>query len=60
MEELPSERMRMVSIAQALLSRPRLLLMDDKFAGLEAYDKREVFALIQELRYQFGSTAVLT
>ncbi|HSQ26809.1 MAG TPA: ABC transporter ATP-binding protein [Anaerolineales bacterium] len=60
MEELPRERMRMVSIAQALLSRPRLLLMDDKFAGLKAYDKREVFALIQELRYQFGSTAVVT
>lgn len=60
MEELPRERMRMVAIAQALLSRPRLLLMDDKLHGLTAEKKQEVFNLIGELRHLYGTTAILT
>jgi len=60
MEALPREKMRMVSIAQALLSRPRLLLMDDKFCGLAVEKKQEVFVLIDELRLHYGTTAILT
>ncbi len=60
MEELPREKIRLVSIAQALLSRPRLLLMDDKLHGLTAEKRQDVFMLIQELRHVYGTTAVLT
>lgn len=60
MEELPREKMRMVSIAQALLSRPRLLLMDDKLRGLTTEKKQDVFMLIDELRHCFETTAILT
>lgn len=60
MEELPREKIRLVSIAQALLSRPRLLLMDDKLHGLTTEKRQDIFVLIDELRYRYGTTAVLT
>ena len=60
MEELPREKMRMVSIAQALVSQPRLLLMDDKFCGLAADNRQEIFLLIQEMRQRYGVTSILT
>ena len=60
MEELPREKIRLVSIAQALLSRPRLLLIDDKIHGLDDEKRQDVFMLIEELRHRYGTTAILT
>lgn len=60
MESLSREKMRMVSIAQALLSRPRLLLMDDKIHGLDEEKMQAIFMLVEELRHRYGTTAILT
>lgn len=48
-----------VAIARALLSRPRLLLLDEPTTGLDPRSKREVQAVVEELRDQ-GTTILLT
>jgi ABC-2 type transport system ATP-binding protein len=43
-----------------LLSKPRLLLLDEPTTGLDPRSKREVQAVVRELRDQFGTTILLT
>ncbi len=59
MEQMSRGMQQKVAIARALLSRPRLLLLDEPTTGLDPRSKREVQAVVQELRQQ-GITIVLT
>jgi ABC-2 type transport system ATP-binding protein len=49
-----------VAIARALLSSPRLLLLDEPTTGLDPRSKREVQAFVRELRDEQGTTILLT
>ncbi|MCK4693508.1 MAG: ABC transporter ATP-binding protein, partial [Anaerolineales bacterium] len=49
-----------VAIARALLTRPAVLLMDEPTTGLDPRSKREVQALVRELRDQDETTILLT
>ncbi len=60
MEEMSRGMQQKVAIARALLSHPQLLLLDEPTTGLDPRSKREVQAVIRELREQHGTTILLT
>jgi ABC-2 type transport system ATP-binding protein len=60
MEEMSRGMQQKVAIARALLSRPKLLLMDEPTTGLDPRSKREVQAVIRELNQDSGTTILLT
>jgi ABC-2 type transport system ATP-binding protein len=60
MEEMSRGMQQKVAIARALLSHPRLLLLDEPTTGLDPRSKREVQAVIRELRSEFDTTILLT
>ncbi|MBN1430420.1 MAG: ABC transporter ATP-binding protein [Anaerolineae bacterium] len=60
MEEMSRGMQQKVAVARALLSRPRLLLLDEPTTGLDPRSKREVQAVVRELREQHGTTILLT
>jgi ABC-2 type transport system ATP-binding protein len=60
MEEMSRGMQQKVAIARALLSKPRLLLLDEPTTGLDPRSKREVQAVVRELRDQHGTTILLT
>jgi ABC-2 type transport system ATP-binding protein len=60
MEEMSRGMQQKVAIARALLSRPRLLLMDEPTTGLDPRSKREVQTVINELNQESGTTILLT
>ena len=60
MEEMSRGMQQKVAIARALLSRPRLLLMDEPTTGLDPRSKREVQAVIRELNQESGTTILLS
>jgi ABC-2 type transport system ATP-binding protein len=60
MEEMSRGMQQKVAIARALLSKPRLLLMDEPTTGLDPRSKREVQAVIRELNKDSGTTILLT
>jgi ABC-2 type transport system ATP-binding protein len=60
MEEMSRGMQQKVAIARALLSHPRLLLLDEPTTGLDPRSKREVQAVVCELRDDFGATILLT
>jgi len=60
MEEMSRGMQQKVAIARALLSKPRLLLLDEPTTGLDPRSKREVQAVVRELRDQGGATILLT
>ena len=60
MEEMSRGMQQKVAIARALLSKPRLLLLDEPTTGLDPRSKREVQAVIEELRDEYGTTMLLT
>jgi len=45
-----------VAIAQALIKRPRILLMDEAFSALDSGTRREMQALVRELWRSTGTT----
>ncbi len=57
--EMSRGMQRIVAIARALLSRPRLLLMDEPTKGLDAHSKREVQEVIKNLNSESGMTILL-
>ena len=59
-EELSRGMQQKVSIARALLTLPPVLLLDEPTTGLDPRSKREVQALVHELRTEHGTTILLT
>ena len=60
MEEMSRGMQQKVAIARALLSKPRLLLLDEPTTGLDPRSKLEVQAVIRELNKEGGTTILLT
>ena len=60
MEKMSRGMQQKVAIARALLSKPRLLLLDEPTTGLDPRSKREVQDVIEELRDEHGTTMLLT
>jgi len=60
MEEMSRGMQQKVAIARALLSKPRVLLLDEPTTRLDPRSKREVQEVIEELRDEYGTTMLLT
>lgn len=60
MEEMSRGMQQKVAIARALLSKPKILLMDEPTTGLDPRSKREVQAVVKELNEVHGVTILLT
>lgn len=60
MEEMSRGMQQKVAIARALLSKPRLLLLDEPTTGLDPRSKHEVQDVVRELNEQHGTTILLT
>ncbi len=60
MEEMSRGMQQKVAIARALLSRPRLLLLDEPTTGLDPRSKHEVQEVVRELNQLHGTTILLT
>ncbi len=59
-EEMSRGMQQKVAIARALLTRPAVLLLDEPTTGLDPHSKREVQALVREVRERDGTTILLT
>jgi ABC-2 type transport system ATP-binding protein len=60
MEEMSRGMQQKVAIARALLSKPRVLLLDEPTTGLDPRSKREVQDVVRELRDDYNTTILLT
>ncbi len=52
--------MRRLEIAQALVNRPRILLLDEPTIGLDPASKMHVWTSIKQLKQEFGTTILIT
>jgi len=60
MEEMSRGMQQKVAIARALLSKPKVLLLDEPTTGLDPRSKLEVQDVVNELRDEWGTTILLT
>lgn len=56
---LPYGLQKRVELARALAAEPRLLLLDEPMAGMNAEEKAEMSRFIVEVNREFGTTVVL-
>ncbi|MEW6034316.1 MAG: ABC transporter ATP-binding protein [Chloroflexota bacterium] len=59
LNELSGGQKQMVSIAQALVRQPRVLLLDEPVSGLDLQHELEALDLIREITMQRGITTVI-
>ena len=52
--------MRRLEISQALVNRPKILLLDEPSIGLDPASKMHVWESIKQLKEKFGTTIVIT
>ena len=57
--QLPYGLQKRVELARALAAEPRLLLLDEPMAGMNAADKHELARLVVEVNRRLGTTIVL-
>jgi branched-chain amino acid transport system ATP-binding protein len=50
---------QMVAIGRAVMSKPRLLMLDEPSLGLSPILTREIFAIVQRIRTETGTTILL-
>ncbi|MFD1331234.1 ABC transporter ATP-binding protein [Methylopila musalis] len=58
-ETLPYGVKKKVELARALAAQPRLLLLDEPLAGMNAEEKREIAAAVRAIRDRLGLTVVM-
>lgn len=51
---------RRVDIARALLSKPKLLFLDEPSTGLDIQTRNKIWEVLNELRHEMGLTIILT
>jgi len=56
---LPYGKQRLLEIARAIASRPKLLLLDEPAAGMNPKETEEMTALIRRIRDELGITVLL-
>jgi ABC-2 type transport system ATP-binding protein len=59
MEDLPRGKSQKVVVARALLTRPRLLLLDEPTRDLDMRTRHEIWQIVRELRDLHGITVLL-
>ncbi|WP_116209269.1 ABC transporter ATP-binding protein [Streptomyces olivoreticuli] len=57
---LSGGELKRLQVIRALLGDPSLLLLDEPSAGLDVNGRRQVWALLDELRRQYGTTVLWT
>ena len=60
MEKMSRGMQQKIAVARALLSSPRLLLLDEPTTGLDPRSKRDVQTFVRELRDEQNTTILLT
>lgn len=60
MEKMSRGMQQKIAVTRALLSSPRLLLLDEPTTGLDPRSKRDVQAFVRELRENDNTTILLT
>ncbi|WP_244443185.1 ABC transporter ATP-binding protein [Bradyrhizobium sp. Ai1a-2] len=56
---LPYGVQKRVELARALVARPKLLLLDEPFAGVTLTEKQELSQHVRNARYSYGTSIVL-
>lgn len=57
--KLSSSQRRKVALACVLVSNPKVLLLDEPFAGLNNVDKNEIIRLLKRLKNRYNKTIII-
>ena len=57
--ELSGGQIQRVAIARALVNHPKILLADEPTGNLDSQNSRDIIALFQQVRQEFGTTIII-